>query len=93
MASKRSFEAVVRAGHKQCAVAIPFDPVAELGSAAERIRPGRRGHAVAGTVNGHPFRSHLVSRQRTWFLLLEEEVLAGAKAGVGDAVKVVLQSA
>ena len=47
---------------------------------------------VAGTLNGHPFRSSLKPNgDGTHYLHANKEMLAGAKVQVGDTVKVVME--
>jgi hypothetical protein len=84
------FTAVVLSGHKGAAVEVLFDPAKRWGVPARRITPGRRGHAVRGTVNHAPFESFVVPRSRRFFLLLSSEVLHTTGAAVGDTVNVVL---
>jgi len=90
---EQDFEAVLLSGHKQDAVELPFDPALAWDSRPVAIRPGRRGHRVAGTVNGVPFDSWVVSRQKRHYVLVEEPVRAKAGIAAGDRVHVVLAPA
>jgi len=87
----QSFDGTVLAGHKENAVEVPFDPGALWGLTPVQIRPGRRGYAVIGEVNGYRFESHVVARSKKFWLLLPAGVVAGAKVGVGQTVTVKLQ--
>ena len=85
--SKR-FRSKVRSGHKGAAVEVPFDPAKEWDSRPQRIRPGRRGHAVIATLNGIRFESHIVARSHRFWLLVEASVLRAAKVEIGDIVNI-----
>lgn len=83
---KQQFQAAVTGRGPKGAwvqVDIPF-PVAKVF--------GRKGMVpVAGTVNGFPFRSSLKPNgDGTHYLHLNQELLAGAQAQVGDTVTVML---
>jgi hypothetical protein len=83
-----AFTGTVLGGHKGAAVEVPFDPAARWGVPPGPLRPGRRGHRVRATVNGAAVETAVVPRSRTFFLLLDEAVLAAAGAAVGDEVRV-----
>ncbi|HEY3225746.1 MAG TPA: DUF1905 domain-containing protein [Planctomycetota bacterium] len=82
------FRAEVRAGHKGCAVELPFDPARTWG-----VRPTRvvyqkvKGIAARGTLDGTPFESWIVHRWGNHFLLLGEGLLAEAGVRPGETVE------
>lgn len=82
------FNAVVRSGHKDDAVEVPFDPAQRWGMAAQPLAPGRRGYPVTGTVNGAPLDSEIVSRSRRFWLLLPGGPQRAAGSGAGEQVAV-----
>ena len=79
----RSFEAVLRSGHKQCALEVPFDPAQAWRQDARPLWPGRHGHRVHASCDGVDFDSAVVARSRRFWLLVDEEVrcLAGWQEG------------
>ncbi|MBK5260262.1 MAG: DUF1905 domain-containing protein [Thermoanaerobaculia bacterium] len=80
------FNAVIRGGHKEDAVEVPFDPSERWSISAQQLWPGRRGFAVTGTINGTPFESAIVSRSRRFWLLVSTETERKAGASTGDSV-------
>ncbi len=86
-----SFDAVLLSGHKQDAVELPFDPAPRWHSRPVALWPGRRGHRVAGSLNGVAFESCVVSRTKRHFVLIEEGVREQARVAVGDPVHMVLR--
>ena len=82
------FNAPILAGHKGAAVEVPFDPNTSWETAPQQIRPGRRGHPAQATLNGTKFDSAIVARSRRFWLLVDDDVLAAAKAQVGEIVNV-----
>ncbi len=88
-----SFDAVLLSGHKQDAVELPFDPATRWNSRPVALWPGRRGHRVAGSLNGVAFESSTVSRSKRHYVLVEESVRDLARVAVGDPVHMVLRPA
>ena len=81
---KKRFKAEVLSGHKEDAVEVPFDPVAEWGLPAQPIFKGRRGHVVRGNLNGLAFsEGFIVPRQKRFYLLLDRELEQAAGVSVG----------
>ena len=85
-----SFDAVLLSGHKQDAVELPFDPAQRWDSKPVVLRPGRRGHRVAGSLNGVAFESCVVSRSKRHYVLVEEPLRLQAGVAVGDKVRIAL---
>ena len=85
-----TFDGVLLSGHKQDAVELPFDPATRWNVRPVALWPGRRGHRVAGSVNGAAFASCVVARSKRHFLLIGNDVREQAHAAVGDTVRVVL---
>jgi len=85
------FSSVVLSGHKGLGFEVPFDPAKRWGRSAARLRPGRRGHRVSGTVNGTPFESAVVGRSRRFFVLVTDRMAKAAKLREGSAVRVLLK--
>ncbi len=61
---------------------LPFDPKEAWGRA--RV-------PVAGTINGFKFRSTVAPMKGQYFICVNREMREGAKVGVGDTVRVVLE--
>ena len=87
------FQGQVLEGHKCCAVEVPFDPARKFGIEKARLRPGRFGHCVKGTVNGVAFESAIVPRMKRFWLELDAATLKRAKLAVGDTATVALEPA
>jgi hypothetical protein len=85
---KITCDGVLLDGHKGAAVEVPFDPAVEWGTEPRSIAPGRKGHPVEVTLKGKPFRSVIVKRMRSHFVLVDEEAARRAKARIGDTVRV-----
>ncbi len=84
------FNSIIRSGHKENAVEIPFDPGKHWSASPLQLKPGRRGFPVTGTVNGTPLQSVVVSRSGKFWLLLPSELEAAAHLSVGDSVVIEL---
>lgn len=82
------FTATLLEGHKGAAFEVPFDPAARWGIPARRLRHGRHGHPVRGSVNGVRFESAVVPRARRFFVEIDEKVRSAAKLDVGESVKI-----
>lgn len=87
---ERSFVGVVRTGHKEDAVEVPFDPAAHWGRKAERFAPGRRGVAVCARIARVAFASHVVARSGKHWLLLPPDVAEACGVQPGAEVEVSL---
>jgi len=85
------FEAVLLAGHKGCAVEVPFDPAVRWGIAPAPLWRGRRGHRVAATLNGLPFQDAIVPRSSRFWLLVAADLLATAGVAAGDRVAISIE--
>ena len=88
---QENFKGELLSGHKEAAIEVPFDPAMQWGVAAGKLRPGRRGHRVRGSLNGVRFESAIVSRSRRFFVLVDEELQQAAKVSIGDTVEVNLE--
>ena len=85
------FRGIILDGHKGAAVPVPFDPAERWGLPARALWRGRRGHRVSGRLAGKAFESAIVGRQRRFYVLVDEELLARARVRVGDTVEVEVQ--
>jgi hypothetical protein len=85
------FKAEVRAGHKGYGVEVPFDPQKKWGIAAVRLRKGRNGHRVRGTINGVAFLSAIVPRMKRYFVEFDEDTVLAANTGAGKTVTVAIE--
>ena len=85
-----SFQGLVRSGHKEAAVEVPFDPVVRWGASMQAIRPGRRGVAVRAALGRTAFDTFVVARSRRFWLLLDDAQLGASGHAVGDTVAVTL---
>jgi len=89
--SEERFKGEVLTGHKEPAVEVPFDPELVWGISQKPIRPGRRGYAVRGSLNGFEFESCIVSRMNKFYLLVDDQPRRAAGVLVGDIVNVTLE--
>jgi hypothetical protein len=85
------FTAVLLEGHKGAAFEVPFDPAERWDLAPTRLQAGRRGHRVAGKVNGVAFESAVVPRSRKFWLLIDQSVREEAKLEIGSTAKIALR--
>lgn len=85
---KKTFKAELQSGHKDDAVAVPFDPTEMWGAAPEPLWRGRRGHRILATLNGVSFETFIVPRQQKFFMMVDEAVKHQAGVAVGDVVTV-----
>lgn len=90
MADER-FTAVLVEGHKGAAFEVPFDPAERWDSAPIRLQAGRRGHRVAGKVNGVAFESAVVARSRKFWLLIDDDFRKQAKLEIGTTSKIAIR--
>lgn len=88
VSAKRSFDAILQSGHKQCAVEVPFDPATAWSRPAAALWPGRRGHRVHAVCNGVAFDSAIVARSRSFWLLIEDDMRTKAGWKKGDLLNV-----
>ena len=72
---RKRFKATLIDGHKGFAFEVPFDP-------------GRK--EISGMLNGVPFDSLVARRAKKFWVLVEKDLAAGARASQGDEVDVVL---
>jgi hypothetical protein len=92
MANAR-FTATLLEGHKGFAFEVPFDPEERWEIPPERLRAGRNGHRVIGTVNGAGIDSAIVPRARKFWLEVDETVCRKAKLAIGRPAKLDLRPA
>jgi Domain of unknown function (DUF1905) len=88
---KKTFKAEVLTGHKDNAVAVPFDPATEWGLSPEPLWRGRRGHAVTARINDISFESAIVRRQKQFYLLIDSDAAKAAQVSAGDLVRVAVE--
>lgn len=92
MANAR-FTATLLEGHKGFAFEVPFDPAERWEIPPERLRAGRHGHRVIGTVNGVGVESAIVPRSRKFWMEIDETVFKKAKLEIGRPAKIDLRPA
>jgi hypothetical protein len=80
-------------GHKGAAFEVPFDPAERWSIEPSRLRAGRNGHRVIGTVNGVGFDSAIVPRAKKFWVEIDDEVMKRAKLEIGRPVKIDLRPA
>jgi hypothetical protein len=88
---KQKFKAELQSGHQEDAVVVPFDPAQTRGILPGRLWRGRKGYRVFAKLNGVSFEGFIVSRQRTSFLLVDEDIKQAAGVAVGDLVTVAIE--
>lgn len=86
-----TFDGMILSGHKQDAVEVPFDPAECWSLPTRSIRPGRRGHAVSGKLNGCALDSFIVARSGKFWLLLPDGIGELAGVSAGDVVHIELE--
>jgi hypothetical protein len=90
--SIQSFEAELIQGHKGViALLVPFDPEEVWGAKPVRLEGRRHGWLVKGTIGRVPFDGYIGLRWDRFFIMVEPDVLAKAKAQVGQTLKVEVQ--
>jgi len=87
MANAR-FTATLLDGHKGGAFEVPFDPEERWSIEPVRLRAGRTGHRVIGTVNGVGFESAIVPRAKKFWVEIDDDVMKRAKLEIGHTAKV-----
>ncbi|MEP6569779.1 MAG: DUF1905 domain-containing protein [Acidobacteriota bacterium] len=90
---KKTFKAELQSGHQEDAVEVPFDPTETWSVMPVRLWRGRKGHRVMATLNGVSFSGFVISRQRKWFLLVDEDIKQEAGVVARDIVTVTLSPA
>jgi len=81
---KEKFRALIRDGHKEAAAEVPFNPVVKWHIPEGQLWHGRRGYKVEGTLNGTAFESVIVPRARSFFLIIDDDLLNAAGASAGE---------
>src|SRR5947208_12729076 len=92
MANAR-FTATLLEGHKGAAFEVAFDPAERWEIKASRVREGRNGHRVIGTVNGVGFDGVIVPRAKKFWVEIDEEIQKRAKLEIGRPAKLDLRPA
>ena len=85
---KEKFNAEILSGHKEAAAEVPFNPIVKWHMPAGQLWHGRRGYKVKGTLNGTEFESVIVPRARSFFLIIEDALLAASGTNVGEKVEI-----
>jgi Protein of unknown function (DUF419)./Domain of unknown function (DUF1905). len=85
------FTAVLIEGHKGAAFEVPFDPAKRWDMAPVSLQAGRRGHRVAGKVNGVAFESTIVPRSRKFWLQVDEALRELAKLEINSSAKIAIR--
>jgi hypothetical protein len=87
---REHFKGELLGGHKEAAIEVPFDPEKRWSLPATRLRPGRWGHHVEGSLNGTKFKSVIARRARKFWLLVDDDLQLASGVSVGDMVQVAL---
>lgn len=88
--NRHSFNATLQAGHKQCAVEVPFDPAEAWSLTAQPLWPGRRGYRVRASCDGVDFDGAIVSRSRRFWLLVDDDIRSAAGWREGSQLQVTI---
>ena len=88
---RKQFKAELLSGHKDAAVEVPFDPAEVWGIPPKPLWHGRRGHEVHGRLNGLPFESCIVPRQKKYFMIVDADTIKAARISVGDLVTTIVE--
>jgi hypothetical protein len=81
---KEKFRALIQDGHKEAAAEVPFNPVVKWHIPGGQLWHGRRGYKVEGTLNGTAFDSVIVPRARSFFLIIDNDLLNAAGTAAGE---------
>jgi len=84
------FKGELLGGHKGAAVEVPFDPAKRWAIAPTRLRPGRWGYHVEGSLNGTSLKSVIVERARKFWLLVDDDLQLASGVSLGDTVHIAL---
>lgn len=87
---KEKFKADILSGHNEAVAEVPFNPVVKWHIPGGQLWHGKRGYKVSGTLNGTVFESVIVSRARSFFLIIENELLETSGAAVGERAEIVV---
>lgn len=87
---KEKFNAEILSGHKEAAAEVPFNPVVKWHMSGGQLWHGRRGYKVQGTLNGTDFESVIVPRAKSFFLIIEDDLLSACGASIGDRVEILV---
>ena len=90
--SSKTFSGTIQAGHKDDAIEVPFDPAHALGVKLVAIKPGRRGFPVRAMINSIGFDTHIVTRSKTFWLVLPMAIERKIGVTEGDDVLVTLSA-
>jgi hypothetical protein len=85
---KEKFRALIQDGHKEAAAEVPFNPVVKWHIPDGQLWHGRRGYKVEGTLNGTAFDSVIVPRARSFFLIIDNDLLSAAGAAAGEIAEI-----
>jgi hypothetical protein len=85
----KRFKGEVLSGHKQKAIEVPFDPAQQWKIEAQALWRGRRGFRVKAKIKGRSFESAIVPRQKTFYLLIDDDL----KLTEGTSVQVTVEPA
>src|SRR5262245_4256881 len=90
--TKQTFDAELFLGHKGVtAVLVPFDPELVWGAEPIAIDSRREGWLVRGTMNGARFDGWIGYRWGRHFIIVEPELRAAARTGIGESIRVVVE--
>jgi hypothetical protein len=84
---RKRFKGEVLSGHKQNAIEVPFDPAEAWKIEASSLWRGRRGFRVNATINGFSFESAIVTRQKKFYLLIDDDLAVDEGAIVQVALE------
>ena len=88
---KKTFKSALMSGHKDNALEVPFNPTEVWRIEPAPLWRGRRGHNVKGKLNGHPFESSIVPRQKKFFLIIDKGIERATGVVDGEIVAVTLE--
>lgn len=85
---KEKFKAEILSGHQEAAAEVPFNPIVKWAIPSGQVWHGRRGYKVEGTLKETAFESVIVPRARSFFLIIEDDLLQSSGASVGETVEI-----
>lgn len=87
---QQKFKAEIVGVQNEPAVEVPFNPVVKWHVPTGQLWLGRRGYKVEGTINGHAFESVIVPRARSFFLILDHDLLASSGLRIGEIAEIIV---
>lgn len=83
---KKTFKTKVLSGHKENALEVPFNPGETWSLKPSHLWRGRNGYPVIAKLKCVSFESHIVGRQKRFYMLVDKDMMKAADLSAGDIV-------